>query len=381
MIVFWGLILCTFQALILLHRSKVWMINTPATFDEPIEMPKPQDVTFILGKDENKGNPYYQQAITYYRTHPEEGTEQIVTHCQSLLEVRNYLEAYWDGKQPWGTINMVVHSNEWFGMGVPIVPGGYRSTPGSLQQALDSTWIQPLDDVIVDSKTEVVIYGCGLGQNQEILNLVSQVLGGTGIDQERPIVRSSKYFVLYQSDEHNPFNSRKFLAQYWYAFYRTGYRPGDIRLSKQLTERYPNSKIDWRDALSRTEPTDAALPYNYVFSLPLNWTVTYASEKERPILDTKVKQQQWLLEQPELQEAIAEFGVPMDKFRWQFETLDYTFKDGVTEPAIHVKGKTTILCILKPLVERDSTNGNDVVPFMPDLEDDYYYATVNPEQC
>ena len=75
--------------------------------------------------------------------------------------------------------------------------------------------------------------------------------------------------------------------------------------------------------------------------------MTYESEIDRPKLTTKESQQKWLANQLELQAELAAYGIEMDKFRWQFKEMDYTFEDGVVEPAIQVKGKCTVVCILQ----------------------------------
>jgi hypothetical protein len=351
------------------------------TAPQTIEIPRQREsITFIMGEDKDTDNPYYTEALNYYRHNPEAETDYIITSCRSLVAVRNYLEQYPpENGQAWGLVNIILHSNEWSGLGVPVQTGERRASVNSLKRAVSNGDFACLENEIVDAQTEIVLHGCALGKNREMLETVSMAFGGIHPKDQRPIVRSSRFFVFYESLKHNgiPQECNRYLAQSWYAFYKLGYRPGDIRLSRQLQERYPDANINWRDALSRTSPRYAGEAYHYTFNVPIIWTVTYADESERPDLNSKAAQEAWLSSQDELQEAIQNFGIPKDKFNWVFRNIDYTFEDGVTEPAIKAVGYSTILCVLKTLTKEEHC-GEQAIALIPDLQDEKYYTSVQP---
>ena len=341
------------------------------------KLPVRESITFIMGEDGEANNPYYTEAENYYRFNETDRTEYTVTSCRSLLDVKEYLEMYIpENDRPWGRINIVVHSNEWSDMGVAIFPDGERATESALKYVLENDGFPGLRDEVVDSQTEMVVHGCGLGKNAEILKLLSLAFGGKK-DAERPIVRSSRYFVFYESEKYDgmPMNPQRYLSEYWYAFYKTGYRPGDIRLSRQLNTLNPEAEVNWRDALTRTQPRFIGDSYHHTFWVPVVWYVTYPSKSDRPDLNSEEAKQQWLNEQPELLAAIEGYGIDRENFKWTFRKTTYEFEDGTKEPAIKAIGLCTVLTVLQAITD---PNSEEPKPFIPELTDEQYYAVENP---
>jgi len=342
-------------------------------FVPTIKNSKRPNVTFIMGEDNGKQNFYYTEAESYYRLNEAQEDGALVTHCRSLEEVQQYLVEHQSKKgQPWGRINMVLHSNEWSGLGVPLYAQGPRATASSIVAAIEEEELLPLSPTIVDEETELILYGCGLGRNEMALEAIAYVFGVPG---HEPIVRSTRYFVYYESQRYQgrPVSSQKYLADYWYAFYKTGYRPGDIKLSRQLKERYAHENVDWRDALTRTEPRWLGDTYHHTFRVPIVWWVTYPDEKERPDLSTPAAQEEWLAKQDELQDVIADYNIPEAYFNWTFRATTYESADGTKEPAIKAIGFSTILCVLQALtipVEGD----NGAMALEPAVTDTLYFA-------
>ena len=159
-----------------------------------------------------------------------------------------------------------------------------------------------------------------------------------------PNISASNYFIVYENLKGHPV---KYEADYYYAFFKTAYRPANIILGKQFKKRYPETAIDWVDALSRTESRYIGDTYNYFFNIPIKWIVTYSSKKERPQFYSKKEKINWLKTQTELLEIIAKTRIPIEKFRWRFKNTNYTYKDGTTEPAIEIKGKASVMCVLR----------------------------------
>lgn len=326
---------------------------------------KRNSITFILGQDTELDNPYYSQATYYYRNHPSEKDNWLNVECRSLKEVMRFLETH-SGHQPWGKINLVVHSNEWRGMGLPIIENGERINTEVLTQALMQGAIKPLSNSIIDHQTEITISGCALGKNHQLLSKLAYAFGGD--DDEVPSVKSSKYFITYASDNGHP---KKYYTAYFHTNYKTGYRPGDIKLSNALRQEYPNENINFRDALSRKMPRFAGDSYHYTFNIPVNWIVTFSNISERPNLENEEAAYKFLNEQEELLAIVNKLNIPLNKFRWQFKKIDYTFEDGTKEPAILIKGKTSVLCVLKSM-----TKPNTLEPFIPDSNNETFFTTI-----
>jgi len=305
-----------------------------------------QHITFIMGEDKDPENPYYMQAENYYRTHPEARTEWVITHLRSLKEVRDYLTEHAQGK--WGIINLVVHSNEWTGMGVSVLPEGVRATSESIYAAIDEGHFRPLPSDIADERTELQIHACALGKNEDLLDAISTAFGGEA--KGSPRVRSTKKFIQYITAENG---TQRYLNEYWHTAFKTGYRPHNIRLTKDLEEKYPYAPVYFYEALKRTQPRFAGDSYHYFFNVPVNWIVTFPTKADRPTLDTNEAKEAFLENQIELLEQVADLGIAPEKFRWQYKYIDHTFADGTTKPAILIKGKTSILCILKSLSAPD----------------------------
>ncbi len=330
--------------------------------------PRP-DITFIMGEDNDPDNPYYTQAENYYRTHPEAKTEWLITHLRSLKEVRDYLTQHAQGT--WGTINLVVHSNEWTGMSVSVLPNGERATAASIYAAIDEGHFEPLPETAIDAQTELLIHACALGKNEELLEAVSLAFGGESAGSPR--VRSSKYFIHYNTTEEG---TERYLSEYWTTHFRTGYRPHDIRLTQQLEEKYPEAEVYFYDALKRTQPRFAGDSYHYFFNVPVNWVVAFPSKADRPVLETNKAKENFLHHQVELLERLGELNIPLEDFRWQYKYIEHTFGDGTTAPAILIKGKTSVLCILKSLIAPDPDNPDRPLPLDPLAEDGQFFTEI-----
>lgn len=369
----------------LLIATIFWGSEPVFCSNDPDFSPAPElqrnSITFIMGEDHNPSNPFYAEAAEYFRLDPTDRTEIVVTSCRSLIEVRDYLKInHRPAHTPWGLINIVVHSNEWGGLKVPVVPNGMRTTSEVLDKTIKSGEFPPLKKSIVDSKTEIRIQGCGLGRNKYFLNLVSTAFGGNNLDSHKPIVRSSRYFLFFETSRLNGIivDCNKYISDYWYAFYPTGYRPGDIRLARQLKRRYPKANVDWRKALKQTEQHLLGDPFHSTFRLPLKWTVTYRNVNSVPDLSQVENQKKWLGKQKEIQNYMKILGIPIDYFRWQYKKDFYLQDDETPRAVINVSGDCTVLCVLKVFTLADPIDSDIKRPFHPSVTDTSFYGTTVP---
>ncbi len=369
----------------------LWVVYVPkngisSDIPDEIHRGKSQEkrgsITFIMGEDKTPVNRFYTKAAYYYRHDETDQTEFVETSLRSLTGVRDYLEENPPANgSPWGVINIVAHGNEWSGLGIPIFPGGERTTKDSLTAAIESGNFPPLNNDVIDAESEIRIQGCALGLNRAFLALIGKVFGGE--DLQRPIVRSCRYFISYQTTESNGQISycAQYLTDFWYAFYRSGYRPCDICLARRLRQRYPDADMNWREALKRTQPRYAGDIFHYTFDLPVKWIAIYPDKESCPDIRKKKDQQNWLNTQAELQLYINDVGIPIDYFEWRIRNIKYKCDDGTLKPAIKATGKCTILCVLKALTESDSTNSAHRRPLRPSITDTMYYTSVIPTEA
>lgn len=330
-----------------------------------------ESITFILGDDLINGNMFYSEAALYYSYNPESRTEYLVTTCRSLTEVHEYLsENPPSNKLPWGVVNLVTHGNGWLGLSVKIAPNQKRTTVTSLSKALESNMFNPLPVEIVDKETEFFVHGCSAGKNKELMQMIGIAFRS---HFEVPLVRASLLFENYFSEQNSiMYDSKLYLAKAWFAYYKRGYKPGDIRLARQLKKRYPEADVNWRDILSRSTPRFPGDSYYYTFHVPVKWIVTYPDEKNRPDISSEEAKTNWLLDQDLLLETIDAMNISFNKFSWRIKNIKYRLDDGTLIPAIRAKGYSTVLCIIIPELKKE----NGIItnqPAVPDLFDTTYY--------
>ncbi len=348
------------------------------TATEQVEDSTRPSITFIMGTDSKLENPYYQQAKNYYEFNPEAQTDFLIDSIFTLVGVRDFLENNNEGINPWGQVNIVVHSNQWTGLSARIEKNGPRVSNESLDYAIQHKIIKSLDNTKMDEQTNLNFYSCGLGKNQEMLDLLSFAFGGE--DGVRPLVRSSKHFMFYESNVYQgqAYNCKKYMAQSWHTYFKTGYRPGNLQLANQLKKAFPNVEKDWLSALDTKEAAYPGQAFHHTYRIPVVWTVTYENKSERPNLKTEAEKQEWLKEQEDLLAKIDGMGIPKKYFNWTIRPTVYTNEEG-DHPAIKAIGFCTILNVLEAITETDEAGQNIVVS--PAINDEEHFGfSRNPEE-
>ncbi len=128
-----------------------------------------ESITFILGEDQDPANPFYEDAFFYFSNHPYDRTEYIITSCQSLLDVRNYLAAYPTfNALPWSTINIVMSPNESMDLRVPIFPQGLKSDVPNLKTVTAQNDFPSLSSNQVDQRTSLYIHGAEVKKDSKL---------------------------------------------------------------------------------------------------------------------------------------------------------------------------------------------------------------------
>lgn len=365
--------ICCYDMLFMIHddassEPALQKSDSVSLKEEPRE-----SITFILGEDKEKDNRYYDEATRYYRSHPEGRTMHIITGCRSLIEVRNYLEGNKPANSlPWGLVHLVSHGNQWTGLSVRVTPDSKRTTASVAEEYIGSSAFKPLPSTIADSRTEIFLHGCGVGNNHNLVHNIARLFGG---EDSRIVVRASRMFEYYASiDNGTAAASQRYLANAWHVSYKMGEQPPVGMLINELREKYPGVAVDWRDALSRTKPRRVGEVYHYTFEVPVRWTIPCRDSV--PDVTTPANQLYWLRQQEVVMTELTNLGIPPEKFKWTFRKGYITETDNKQVPAMAVKGYCTILCVLQAITLQSDQEQALSEPFIPDVNDsNYYYST------
>ncbi|MBD3257310.1 hypothetical protein GF377_02665 [candidate division GN15 bacterium] len=183
-------------------------------------------ITFITGSDD-----YHKAAKKYWQPRVD-GIKQLGT----LQEILAYIsdKDKLPGDKKWGQINIVSHGNEWEWF-LRVLKGGPKRTTASLlkKNRGNNALVQPGDDV-VDGDTTVVLRGCSLGHNQDLLDEVRHFFGG------KAKVYSPKYIQWYR---YKGKDRRELFVEYFYYYHPGTTTPGKADIYKALRKKYQASTI------------------------------------------------------------------------------------------------------------------------------------------
>jgi hypothetical protein len=336
-----------------------------------------QSITFILGEDKKKTNPYYTEATNYYLHNDSGKTTYVETQCRSLSEVREYLINHRPtNKLPWGLINLVSHGDQWLGLSVKVTPDSKRSTLDRILEHIEKGTFQPLSDSVIDSHSEIFIHACGVGNNADLVEAIAVVFRGK---KELPKVRATRLFEFYSSIQENGQikETQRYLSNAWFIYHKKGYEPGMNELCTSFHTKYPHVQIDWQEALTREQPRWAGDPYCYKFDIPVDVVLHYASKESLPDISSEDKKLALISTNPEIKETLRKIEISAENFEWELKKGYANNSNGKRSPAILIKGYCTILCVLKPLAEEHPNNQSLNKPITPSLEDTSYYFTFN----
>ncbi|MBK8048268.1 MAG: hypothetical protein IPK16_14795 [Anaerolineales bacterium] len=145
---------------------------------------KPQapgkDIVFIMGKDKNKKNPFYKEAVKFFKVAQPQATLVNDDDYRSLESVFDYLRA---NPERVANLYLVSHANEDGTLSFPLHTGDKerKTTFGALSTALkDSPELFNLPKGIIDAGTTIHIKGCNIGRSTRMLDALDQAFGGQG---------------------------------------------------------------------------------------------------------------------------------------------------------------------------------------------------------
>ncbi len=295
-----------------------------------LEAGKPQPLVFIAGFDEDD-NTYYTNAKMYF----DNENYQVVENVFSLAAILDWLRLHYDSKL-YGDIHIVSHSNPWRGLSMKTSEIGERITVANLAEALQSNEIVPLAENFLPKGLKIIFHSCGLGKNKMLLASLKKAFS------------HDKTIQMYASEYFNVFGGKyaeHYLAKTYYGYYPTAYSPGPKALASEFRQRYPTVKADWETVLkTRVEQLPGEL-YTYRFNIPVEWEFEFEEASDIPKFTSKQQIMDWILENEELANAIKEFNIPIEKFRWLTKVRGNT---------LFIKGKTTVLCVMQPVMKSNS---------------------------
>lgn len=329
-------------------------------------------ITFILGKDKNDKNRYYEEAINYYAFNEKGKTEHLITNIRSLKGVLEFLRKYKPANgKPWESINLVSHGNQWMGLSVKVTDHSKRATPERIREYIDNQSLLPLSPDVINENSVIFVHGCGLGNNQNLLQAIAEAFGGKN---GQVTVRASRLFEYYTSekDRSRVVSSESYMAQSYSLSYKMGYQPEDNVLIKKFKQTHADAGIDWQDALKRTTPRFPGDTYHFTFEVPVKWVIPFENNDSLPDLSTKEKQLTWIKTQPHIIEKLEAIDLPIEKFNWWFRQVYVKDANNEKKPAVWLKGYATILSVLKALVVENTETG-ETSPFKPDFDNKVYY--------
>ena len=157
--------------------------------------PERHSVTFLLGADRDEAG-FFAGAAQYYRTRADRGEEVVAS--RTLADVREYLAR--DGLRgdaPWGTIRLVAHGSEWYGLLVPVFSDrDGDATLTELESASSSGEFPPLEGNAFDTQTRLVIESCGIARRPDFERAIATLFFGNG---ETPGVEASRDYVAFRT--------------------------------------------------------------------------------------------------------------------------------------------------------------------------------------
>lgn len=304
-----------------------------------------QEVVFIAGYDKGEST-YYKDAKKYF-----EGLEfTVVDDAFSLQEIIAWLNKN-HNDQDYSEIHIINKGNSQKGLSLETTIHGDLLSQESLLNCLKENTLPKLDNVLAaDSK--LVFHTSELGKNQELLQILKQ----TFTANHQPKVFATPHATVFngQFQQH-------FLAKVFYGYYPTAQSPGNIDLSKQFIRKYPLEDIHWLNAIRTKEESEPGEAFSYKFNIPVRWEVTFSDDEDVPSLKDANEIMDWIEANEEYNNIIKDMGIDVEKFRWRAFVKD--------QKAI-IKGKTTVVCILKPMMQRN----NPLSYVRTEIENQRYYT-------
>ena len=312
------------------RKKETTPVVAPTILAEEIsEIPMYREaVVFITGTDSEHSN-YYESAKTYF----EEKQFEVVTEAYSLQEIISWLNNNYDDRL-YSDIHIVSENNPWKGMDLETAIDGEIVNENTLRNALINDKLPKLLFGIAED-TNVIFHAPTLANSSNLIQNLKNVFSTT----KQPRIVATPYYTVFGSQF-----SKYYLAKPYYAFYPTAHSPGKVDLSKAFAKKYPNEKgIDWLETLYNDYERYVGEAFTTQYNLPIKMELDFTdSDNEIPTLKSQEAIMDFIESNEELTNEFNTYNIDIEKFRW---------KASVKNNKVIVKGITTVLCVLKPIIK------------------------------
>ena len=310
-----------------------------------VPLPRPV-LTFLSGKLDS----YKRLARRYWKRRADG-----VLRRHTIEAIFDYLQNNVDG--PLGELNVVSHANinQWL---IRMFYSAGRK-PGvvnirSMRDFANDDRFSTPDADVLDRSSRVVIRGCVLGDNQELLNRIKALFGG------RATVYAPRYIQWYQPVSQRRAGPAECFWDYWFFYVRGTRPPGLNERVRMMMDKYPGhfDKKKWRrllqnkgDRLHRKDKIRKIVKEKWVFHVRYD---------EKPLKKTRA---QWLddLRSAWPDDPADSYDTNTDDWRWFVGKRKYKKKWGHWR--VYFTGRRCRVEVRQPL--RDA-NGSLVVPNLYD---------------
>lgn len=290
---------------------------------------KQQAVVFIAGYDKGEST-YYTDA----KKHFQELNYTIVDDTFSLQEIIVWLNKNHNGHN-YSEIHIVNNGNSKKGLSLETTINGELLSQETLLNCLKENKLPKLENVLAkDSK--LVFHTSELGKNQDLLHILKQ----TFTANHQPKVFATPHATMFNGQF-----QKHFLAKVFYGYYPTAQSPGNVDVSKQFIRKYPLEDIHWLDAIRTKEEEEPGKPFSYKFNIPIRWEVTFSDDEDVPAFANANEIMDWIDNNEKYSNIIKDMGISVEQFRWRAVKVGQK---------VIIKGKTTAVCILKPMMQHNN---------------------------
>ena len=285
-------------------------------------------IVFITGIDKKNAH-YYEDARSYFQ---EKGF-QIIEDQYSVEEIITWLNNH-ESDYYFGDIHIVNKSNPYKGLSLETVIRGEKVTTETLRKNITQGKLPKLNKVVAEN-SKIIFHADGLGSNSALMKTIKDAF----VTDIPTNIVASQYFTVFGGNY-----AEYYLAKPFYVFYPTANSPGKTDLSKEIARKYPEEEeIQWYDALNNESERYIGEAYTTQFNIPVKYEIDFHnSDEEMPVLTTQKELVEYIKQHQEIQADFSKNGIELTKFRWR-----WTVKNNV----LTIKGKTTALCVLKPLTK------------------------------
>ena len=314
--------------LVVLSCKKPFSKKQETALALPIETSKNNEsVVFIAGYDDGS-NTYYTNAKKHFKN---QGF-LVIDYLYSIDAIIKWLNLNSSPNKNFNEIHIVSHSNPWLGMSLKTYETGKRIQLKNLQKDKQAGKMASLKSGITN-QSKIIFHACGLSENKALLKEIKAIFSTTTVT---PKVYASPFFNIFGGKY-----TSHYLAKPYYGFYPTAESPGPAQLSKEFKATYPNTAIDWFTTLKTRHETQIGSVYSYKFNIPIEWEFIFDNSNNIPEFKTKDAIMDWIAESTEMAKTLYALNIPIEKYRWRTK---------VQANKLIVKGKTTVLCVLEPIM-------------------------------